>query len=64
VTIRPIFAWYDLWVGVFVDRPKQRVYVFPVPCIGLVISWGGGVTRGSLLDRVLAWLIVRWRTRQ
>lgn len=39
--IRPIFAWYDLWIGVFVDRPKRRVYVFPVPMLGIVIDWRG-----------------------
>jgi hypothetical protein len=39
--IRPIFAWYDLWIGVFVDRPKRRVYVFPVPCFGIVIQFDG-----------------------
>lgn len=36
--VRPMFAWFDLWVGVFIDRPKRRVYVFPLPCIGFVIS--------------------------
>jgi hypothetical protein len=39
VKIRPIFAWYDLWVGVFIDRGKKRVYIFPLPCLGLVVSW-------------------------
>ena len=38
VKIEPIFAWYDLWVGVFIDRPKRRIYVFPVPCLGIVIQ--------------------------
>lgn len=38
VKARPIFAWYDLWVGVFIDRPKRRVYIFPLPCIGIVIG--------------------------
>lgn len=38
MTIRPIFAWYDMWVGVFVDRPKRRAYLFPIPCIGIVIT--------------------------
>lgn len=37
--IRPLVAWYDLWIGVFVDRPKRRLYVFLVPCLGLVIEW-------------------------
>jgi hypothetical protein len=38
VSVRLIFAWYDLWIGVFIDRPKRRVYIFPLPCVGLVIS--------------------------
>lgn len=41
IRIRPMFAWYDLWVGVFVDVPKRRVYVFPVPCFGVCIERGG-----------------------
>lgn len=36
--LRPIFAWYDLWIGVFVDVPKRRLYVFPVPMFGIVID--------------------------
>jgi len=39
MSVRPIFAWYDLWIGVFVDRPKRRVYIFPVPCLGLVVEF-------------------------
>ena len=34
--IRPIFASYDFWVGVFWDRKKLRLYVLPLPCIGVV----------------------------
>jgi len=40
VKVRPIFAWFDLWVGIFIDRPKRRIYVFPLPCIGIVIERG------------------------
>jgi hypothetical protein len=36
--ITPLFAWYDIWIGVFIDRAKRKVYVFPVPCFGLVIE--------------------------
>lgn len=39
MTIKPIFAWYDLWIGVFIDRHKKRAYVFPVPTLGIVIDW-------------------------
>jgi hypothetical protein len=41
MSVRPIFAWYDIWVGVFIDRPKCRIYVLPIPCFGIVIDWSG-----------------------
>jgi hypothetical protein len=41
VRVRPIFAWYDLWVGAFVDRSKRRLYIFPLPCFGVVIQLRG-----------------------
>lgn len=36
--IRLMFAWYDLWVGVFVDRSNRRLYIFPLPTLGIKIS--------------------------
>ncbi len=35
---RLIFRWYDFWVGAFFDRKKRKVYVFPVPVIGVEIQ--------------------------
>jgi hypothetical protein len=29
-----IFAWYDMWFGLFVDYKKDIIYVFPIPTIG------------------------------
>lgn len=37
--IRPIFAWYDLWVGAFWDRNRRRLYILPIPCVGVVIEF-------------------------
>ena len=34
-----IFAWYDFWVGLFWDRQKRRLYVFPVPCFGIMLEF-------------------------
>lgn len=39
MAIRPIVAWYDMWVGAFWDKPKRRLYLFPIPCIGLMIQF-------------------------
>lgn len=39
MTIKPLFAWYDLWVGAFWDGRKRRLYVLPLPCIGVVIQF-------------------------
>lgn len=39
MTVRPIVAWYDIWIGVFVDTAKRRVYILPLPCIGIIVEW-------------------------
>ena len=41
MTIRPIFAWYDLWIGAYWDATKRRLYIFPVPMFGLLIQFSG-----------------------
>jgi hypothetical protein len=40
VRITPIFRWYDLWIGLFIDRPNHRLYAFPIPCFGFKMDWG------------------------
>jgi hypothetical protein len=37
--IRPLFAWYDLWIGAYWDRKARRLYVLPLPCIGFTIDF-------------------------
>jgi hypothetical protein len=34
-----VIAWYDLWVGLFWDRERRRLYVLPLPCLGIVIQF-------------------------
>lgn len=42
IHIKPMFAWYDLWRGVFIDTKKHCIYVFPIPMFGIKISWKAG----------------------
>lgn len=37
--VRLIFAWYDLWVGGYLDRKGRALYLLPFPCVGVVVSW-------------------------
>lgn len=34
-----IFAWYDLWIGLYYDRKNNWLYILPFPCCGIVIKF-------------------------
>ena len=38
--IRPVFAWYDGFVGFYWDRRRRRLYVLPVPFVGFFLEFG------------------------
>ena len=43
-----MFAWYDLWVGAFIDRSNKALYVFPLPTLGIkiyLVDWAETLTR-------------------
>ena len=33
-----IFKWYDGWIGIFYDREKRWIYIFPIPFFGIIIK--------------------------
>lgn len=39
MAIKPLFAWYDLWVGAFGDRKQRKLYILPLPMLGVVITF-------------------------
>ena len=44
-----VAAWYDFWVGVYWDRTKRRLYILPLPCLGIFVQFAlppkGGQTK-------------------
>lgn len=38
--IKFIFAWYDLWIGIYWDRKKRDLYILLIPCFGIVLKFG------------------------
>ncbi len=41
--VRFFFAWYDFWIGAYLDRDNKRLYILPVPMFGVVFdyAWDG-----------------------
>lgn len=35
----PVIAWYDLWAGCYWDRDRARLYILPIPCVGVSVSF-------------------------
>ncbi len=36
--IRPFFAWYDLWIGAYIDAHHRTIYICPIPMFGIEIQ--------------------------
>lgn len=37
--IKTLFAWYDFWIGIYWERASRKLYILPVPCLGVVIEF-------------------------
>lgn len=37
--IKPLFAWYDLWIGAFWDAKGRKLYILPIPCVGIILEF-------------------------
>lgn len=35
-----VLDWRDLWVGAFWDSQRQRLYILPLPCVGICFDFG------------------------
>jgi len=37
--IKPLFAWYDFWIGIYWDRQNKTLYIMPIPMFGIKILY-------------------------
>lgn len=37
IKIKPFFRWFDLWIGVYIDKPRTSIYICPIPMFGVKI---------------------------
>jgi len=37
--VKLIFAWYDFWIGFYLDRDNRTLYFLPFPTIGFKIKF-------------------------
>jgi hypothetical protein len=46
-----LFAWYDLWIGIFWDKKKRALYILPLPMVGVVIKFQTTAERDKRIYR-------------
>jgi len=35
-----MFIWYNIWIGLFIDKKNKCIYFCPLPCCVIRFSWG------------------------
>lgn len=33
------FAWYDFWIGFYIDRDNKKLYICPIPTLLITINY-------------------------
>lgn len=36
--IKMFIAWFDIWIGMFIDKKNKTIYICPLPCIVIKIN--------------------------
>lgn len=33
------FLWYDIWIGIYIDRFSSKMYICPLPCCVFIFNF-------------------------
>ncbi|MDF2537432.1 MAG: hypothetical protein K0S76_453 [Herbinix sp.] len=36
--VKLFFRWFDLWIGIYIDRSRKTAYICPIPMFGVKID--------------------------
>jgi len=61
VSVRFLFKWFDFWVGWFWDSKSRRLYVLPLPMLGVVFQFEPKVEKPPTVMEMLEETERRWR---
>ncbi|WP_321471095.1 hypothetical protein [uncultured Paludibaculum sp.] len=66
---KPLFRWFDMWVGAYWDATGRKLYIFPMPMLGVVLDCGQafqGLTYTDTRSIVpgIGWAVYRQYQRQ
>ena len=50
--VRVFFAWFDMWIGAYVDTNKKVVYICPLPMLVIAIQYGKEIKDGRALPQI------------
>lgn len=34
------WKWFDLWIGIFIDTNKKKIYICPFPTLVFIFDYG------------------------
>jgi len=37
--VKLVVAWFDLWIGAYWDQAQRRLFILPIPCVGVAIQF-------------------------
>lgn len=40
MTVKPVVAFYDFWIGFYWDPAERRLFILPLPMFGICIQFG------------------------
>lgn len=51
--IKPLFAWYDLWIGFYWSKESKTLYFLPIPMIGISLCFSKETKIDHIMNKMI-----------